>query len=188
MNSDRWTGFPEPTEKQIERSVVSAITWILEQKKRYDRCGAKWFVGTSPHHGTGRLSELLAHGSNLVVARSEWEVSTAAKAAREISQYHGMELVGSAQTTDMCVYAYTDREPTMNERRKRSKDPLTVKQKRVFNSIKEHVLTHGDAPTQSQLMRVMGHRSGSTTRKFLEILERKNWIIAPSQGKRLEMV
>lgn len=180
--------FGDPTEEEIERGVVSAISSIMQYKKNHDRCGARWYVGTSADDAEGRIAELFGDGSNPAVAVSVWEKTAAARAAREMAAYHGMELDGNPQGTDMYVYAYTDREPTVEERRKRPKEVLTVKQKRVFNAIKAHMDRIGRVPTQAELMRAMGHRSGSTTRQFLEILERKNWIIAPGHGERLEIL
>lgn len=188
MTKAKWTGFPEPSEEQIERSVVSAITGIMDLKKVNDRCDARWFVGTSPDDKSGRLAELLMHGGNVVMAISVWERTTVARAAGEIAKYHGMALDGDLRDTDMYVYAFTDREPTMEERRQRAREVLTVKQKRVFSAIWKHVRLNGKAPTQAQLMRSMGHRSASTTKGYLEILEKKNWIVAPRQGQRLEII
>ena len=188
MTTQTWTGFPEPTEDQIEHSVVSVIASIMDHKKRNDRPDEPWFVGTFRNHKSPNLADLFANPTNVVFALSVWGNTAAARAASELSEHHGMQLQGKPRTTDMCVYAYTDRYPTIEERRQLPKDLLTVKQKRVFNAIKGHLLRHGTTPTQTQLMKAMGHRSGSTTRWYLGILERKNWITAPSRGQRLQII
>ena len=49
---------------------------------------------------------------------------------------------------DPYIYAYTDRPPTKDERKQREKEPLTLKQKRIFRAIKEYVESNGRGPTK----------------------------------------
>ena len=44
------------------------------------------------------------------------------------------------------IFGYTDREPTRDERRRRNKEPLTLKQKAVFRAIRKHTAEHRVPP------------------------------------------
>ena len=95
----------------------------------------------------------------------------------ELAEYHGMRLEGATYPTDATIYVYTDRHPTRDEKRRRAKEVLTVKQKRVYRAIRCYLSEHGKGPTKVELARIMGHRSTTTTNGFLKKLEEKNWII-----------
>ena len=88
-----------------------------------------------------------------------------------------MEKEGVPYEEDTYIYAYSDRPPTRDERKQREKEPLTLKQKRIFRAIKKYVENIGRGPTKREVMRLAGHRSTSTTNGFLDILNKKNWII-----------
>ena len=98
-----------------------------------------------------------------------------------------MELEGIPDEGDNCIYVYTDREPTREERRRRNKEPLTLKQKAVFRAIRKHISEHDSGPTKSEIMRAMGHRSMTTTNGYLAILARKNWILPPERRRPIEL-
>ena len=126
----KWVNMPEPSQEEIEEEAVSFIQMIMKWKKRYDRPGAKWKVGTTQHevarHENPNTMYFPVSGSHL---------GSAHIAAQEIAAYHGMEIEGSTDGNDNTIFAYTDRIPTIAERKRRDKEPLTLKQK---NSIQSH--------------------------------------------------
>ena len=180
-----WTGMPEPTKEQIEEEVVFLITKIMEWKKRNDRPGAIWKVGTTKA-AQKRLSKL--KDCQPVIGLSGWEKGSPQRATQEIAECHGMEMEGNTSEGDEEIYAYTDRYPTKDERRQREKEPLTLKQKRIFRIIKEYVTCNERGPTKRDVMRIAGHRSTTTTNGFLDILDRKNWIIIGFGRQRIELI
>ena len=116
-----------------------------------------------------------------------WCTGSVRRAAEELAEYHGMELEGIPDEHHECIFGYTDREPTRDERRRRNKEPLTLKQKAVFRAIRRHIAEHGSGPRKSEVMRAMGHRSSVTTNGYLAILARKNWILPPGGELRIEL-
>ena len=184
MNEGQWVGMPESTEEEIEEEVVSLILVIMEWKKKNNRPGAKWKVGTTD--AKKQLRKLSSLQTALPI--SSWKRGSPKRAAKEISEYHGMEMEGISDEKDPYIYAYTDRPPTKHERKQREKDPLTLKQKRIFRVIKEYVDSNGRGPTKREVMRLAGHRSPTTTYGFLEILDKKNWIIVDEGRKPIELI
>ena len=185
MNKEQWTGMPEPTEEQIEEEVVCLIRGIMQWKEKNDRRGAKWKIGTTTDSDK-RLSKL--KGSEIAQDFGSWKKGSPKRAAEEISEYHGMEMEGIPDEGDPYIYAYTDRPPTKHERKQREKEPLTLKQKRIFRAIKEYIESNGRGPTKREVMRLAGHRSPATTNRFLEILDKKNWIIVEEGRKPIELI
>ena len=185
MNEGQWVAMPESTEERIEEEVVSLTLRIMEWKKRNDRPGAKWKVGTTTDEEK-RLKKLRSPQTALAI--SSWERGSPERAAKEISEYHGMEMEGTPDEKDTYIYAYTDRPPTKHERKQREKEPLTKKQKRIFRAIKEYVESNGRGPTKSEVTRIAGHQSSSTTNGFLNILDKKNWIIVDEGRKPIELI
>ena len=169
-----WVGMPEPTKEQIEGEVVSLITAVIEWKKRNDRPGAKWKIGTT-QNAFKRINML--PDCQPAQMWTSWMKGCPQEDALELIEYHGMKIDGDTHEIDTEIYAYTDRYPKKDEIRQRAKEPLTVKQKRMFRIIKEYVACNGHGPTKRDLMRIAGHRSPTTTYGFLGILSRKNWII-----------
>ena len=96
-----------------------------------------------------------------------------------------MKLEGFPDEHHERIYGFADREPTRDERRRRRNEPLTLKQNAVFRATRKHIAEHGSGPKKAEVMRAMGHRSSNTTRRFLTILARKNWILPPGGGCRL---
>ena len=185
INENKWVTMPESTEERIEEETVSLIRMIMEWKKRNDRPGAKWKVGT-----TTDVEKLLSNLRSPQIAQtiSSWERGSPRRAAEEIFEYHGMEMEGIPGKEDTYIYAYTDRPPTRDERKQREKEPLTIKQKRIFRAIKEYVESNGRGPTKREVMRIAGHRSAANTNRFLDILDKKNWIIVEEERKPIELV
>ena len=181
----KWVGMPQPTEQQIEEEAVSLILGVMKFKKNNDRPGAKWTVGTTRDAKT--CLENLS-GTQMGIALSGWHHRSAQKAALETAEYHGMVIEGTANENDEAIYAYTDRAPTIDERKNRDKDPLTLKQKIVLREIKSFFRRNDKGPTKTELMIILGHRSTKTTNGFLEILERKNWIIIREEQRRIELI
>ena len=177
--------FPDSAEEHIEEEVVRLIFIIMEWKKGYDRPGALWRVGTTNDAKT-RL-EALPLGY-VMLGVSSWHVGSAVRAAQEIAEYHGMELEDDLTEDDAEIYAYTDRPPTISERKTRAKDALTKKQKRVFRAIKTYYAENGQGPSKIDVKRMMGHRTVTTTNGFLHILQRKNWIIVPEGRQPIELI
>ena len=179
MNRARWTGIPPASEEDIESEATGYVHRIVEWMRDFDHDGATWRVGTTSS------KELMDRMSNTEISTGicGWFGDSAKRAAEELAEYHGMELDGSPDGHHPCIFAYTDREPTREERRQRSKEPLTLKQKAVFRAIRKHTAEHSRGPKKSELMRAMGHRSAVTTNGYLAILSRKNWILPP--GRRL---
>ena len=177
----KWVGMPQPTEEQIEEEAVSLIRGVMEWKKRNDRPGAKWKVGTT--------KDAVAWLENLsAIALSGTHHGSAHRAAQEISEYHGMRIEGTANENDETIYAYTDRPPTIGERRKREKYPLTLKQKLAFRAIKNFIHNNNKGPTKTELVKILGYRSTKTANGFVHILERKNWIIIREGQRRIELI
>lgn len=182
---EKWVGMPPPTEEQIEEEVVCWTFAIVEFKKRNERPGARWKVGT-----TNDVMEKLRNleSPKIGYGQEGWHTGSAQRAATEIAEFHGMEIDGTLRADDVGIYVYTDRAPTKRERSRREREPLTVKQKRVFRAIKEHAEHNGRGPTKTELMRIMGHKSATTTNGFLNVLERKHWIIAEGGRRRIELL
>ena len=67
-----------------------------------------------------------------------------------------MELEGLPDERLHCIFAFTDWEPTREERTRRNKKPLTLKQKAVFRAITKHIAEHRSGSTKSKLMGAMG--------------------------------
>lgn len=129
----KWVGMPPPTEQQIEEETVSLIQGVMKFKKNNDRPGARWKVGTTSD-AEACLENL--SDTQMGIALSCWHHRCAQKAAQEIAEYHGMVIEGTTTENDETIYAYTDRPLTIDERKNRDKDPLTLKQKIVFKEIK----------------------------------------------------
>ena len=187
MNEGQWMGMPESTEEQIEEEVVSLILGIMERKKRYDRPGAKWKVGTTTDIEK-RLMKFRNPQLETAFSISSWHRGSPKRAAKEISEYHGMEMEGIPDEEDTSIYVYTDRPPTKHERKLREKEPLTIKQKRIFRAIKEYVESNGRGATKREVMRIAGHKSATTTKGYLNILDKKNWIIVDEGQKPIELI
>ena len=185
MQEIKWVGMPLPTEDEIEDEVVSLIVGIMRYKKQYDRPHAKWRVGTTADT-QGVLQSLGDHQP--LVELSSWHRGSSQRAANEIAQYHGMEMEGSTDEDDAFIYAYTDRFPTREERMRREKEPLTVKQKKIFRAIEQYIERNERGPTKTELAKIMGHRSTTTTAGFLDILDRKNWIMVEHGRRRIELL
>ncbi|MYJ71142.1 MAG: hypothetical protein F4092_05095 [Rhodospirillaceae bacterium] len=179
----KWTSMPEPTEEKIEEEVVFLIRQVINYKNRNDRPEAEWQVGTASDSG-----ECLKHLSGPAIALSGWCRGSACRAVREMAEYHGMKIEGATSNYDTAVYAHTDRFPTMEERKQRSKEPLTAKQKLAFREIKKFIERNGNGPTRTELMRILGHRSFISTKESLDILERKNWAILSEDQRRIELI
>ena len=181
----KWVGMPQPTEEQIEEEAVSLIRGVMEWKKRNDRPGAKWKVGTTKD-AVASLGNLSA--PHIGIALSSWHHGSAHRAAQEISEYHRMRIEGTTNENDETIYAYTDRPPTIGERRKREKYPLTLKQKLAFRAIKIFIHHNNKGPTKTELVIILGYRSAKTANGFVDILERKNWIIIREGQRRIELI
>ena len=181
----RWVGFPASTEEQIEDEVVSLITTVLKWKKWYDHPGACWRVGTTNAEKV-RLQSLPAEYVSFAV--SSWHKGSPLRAAQEIVEFHGMELDAPVNEKDTHIYAYTNRSPTTLERKARDKEPLTTKQKRVYRAIRTYYEKNDQGPSRTEVMKLMGHRSITTTNGFLDILQRKNWIIIPDGRRTIELM
>ena len=179
----QWVGMPKPTQEEIEQEAVSFIRMLMEWKKRNDRPGAKWKVGTTKYE-VARLE----NPNTTYIALSGWKFGSAHIAAQEIAQYHGMKIEGNTDRNDATIFVYTDRPPTMAERKRRDKDPLSLKQKIVFRAIEAFEETNGKGPTKTELMKILGHRSAKTTNEYLDILERKNWTIVTVGQRRIELI
>ena len=179
----QWVGIPRPTEEQVEEEIVSLIRTLMNYKKRNDRPGAKWRVATkrSLEHSLETLD-----GPQTAVSGSY--LGSAHRAAQEIADYHGMELHGNISEDDDTIYAYTDRFPTIDERKQRTKEPLTLKQKLAFRKMKEFVHENNRGPTKTELMRLLGYRSSTTTHGLLDILERKNWAFVSEGQPYVELI
>ena len=184
-HKEKWVGIPPPTEEEIEEEVMYSVFSIMKFKKKNDRPGARWKEGT-----TNDVMETLQSldSSRICYGQEGWHTSSAQREAAEISEHHGMEIDGILCVEDVGIYVYTDRAPTMEERRRREREPLTVKQKRVLRAIREFAIRNGRGPTKTELMKTMGHKSATTTNGFLDILERKNWIIAERGRRRIELL
>lgn len=96
-----------------------------------------------------------------------------------------MNLSTNCRDPNQCIFGYTNREPTRDERRRRNKEPLTVKQKAVFRAIRKHIAEHGKGPKKSEVIRAMGHRSSETTNGYLVILARRTGFCIPEEDCRL---
>ena len=176
---------PEPTDEQIEREAVSTVGALFEWKKRYDRPGAKWTAGTTSDPDKIIEEHDYAHKP---CALSSWYMGSAKRAAQELAEHHGMVLEGVPSDDDTYTYVFVDRSPTRQERERREKEPLTVKQKQLFRKIRKYADERGRGPTRSECARMSGHRSTTTTNGLLEILARKNWIILEPGQRRIELI
>ena len=185
MQEPGWTGMPAPSDEQIEREIVSIIRTLFEWKKRYDRPGAKRSVGTTSDSEKVMEEHDFAHKP---FALSGLYMGSAKRAAQELAEYHGMVLEGTPIDDDNTIYVHVDRSPTRQERSRREREPLTIKQKQLFRKIRRYAEKHGRGPTRSECVRMSGHRSATTTNGFLEILVRKNWIILEPGQRRIELI
>ena len=61
-----------------------------------------------------------------------------------------MELEGLPDERLHCIFVFTDWEPTREERTRRNKKPLTLKQKAVFRAITKHCVFQTKAATDSR--------------------------------------
>ena len=176
---------PESTEEEIEEEVASLIMMIVTWKKRNDRPGAEWKVGT-----TRDVDKILeSHPPRTVIGGwSSWKQGSPQRAAREIAEYHGMKIEGTTKRDDTHIYTFSDRLPTIDEIRQREKEPLTVKQKTVFRIIRRYFDGNGQGPTKTEVRRITGHRNTTTTKQSLDILERKNWIIVGERSQRIKLI
>lgn len=179
----QWVGLPKPTEEQVEQETVSLIRGVMDYKRRNDRPGARWRVGTKRH-----LEQSPGNLDGPYTAVSGWYLGSAHRAAQEIADYHGMKLHGNISEDDDTVYAYTDRFPTIDERKQRAKEPLTVKQKLAFRKMKAFMYEHNRGPTKTELMKLLGHRSPTSTYGLLDILERKNWAFVSEGQSYVELI
>ena len=179
----RWAEMPIPTEEQVEEETVSLIRAVMDYKRRNDRPGAKWHVGTKRY-----LKQGLGTFDGPLTARSGSYRGSARRAAHEIAEYHGMELHGNPDEDDDTIYACTDRFPTIDERKQRAKDPLTLKQKLAFRKMRAFVHENNRGPTKSELKKLLGHRSSASTDGLLDILERKNWALMSNGQKHVELI
>lgn len=179
----QWVGIPIPTEEQVEEEIVSLIRMVMDYKRRNDRPGAEWHVGTKRY-----LEQSLGTLDGPQIAVSGSYLGSAHRAAQEITDYHGMELHGNISEDDDTIYAYTDRFPTIDERKQRAKEPLTLKQKLAFRKIKAFVHQNSRGPTRTELMRLLGHRSSTSTHGLLDILERKNWAFVSKGQPYVELL
>ena len=175
---------PPKSDKAVESEAVCYVHSIVEWMRSLDHDEAVWRVGTTSDPEE-RLAAL--EGAQLGHAICGWCGGSAKRAAEELAEYHGMDLEGCPNEHDNCIFAHTDRGPTPEERRRRNKEPLTLKQKAVFRAIRIHISEHGSGPTKSQVMRAMGHQSLTTTNGYLAILARKNWILPPAGGLPIEL-
>ena len=175
---------PPRSDKAVESEAVGYIHSIVEWMRSLDHDGATWTVGTTsnPEERFGTLE-----GTQVGHWICGWCVGSPKRAAEELAEYHGMELEGIPDESDNCVFVYTDREPTREERTRRNKEPLTLKQKMVFRAIRKHIAEHGSGPTKTEIKRAMGHRSLTTTNGHLAILARKNWILPLAGGLPIEL-
>ena len=183
MGRDGWTGRPPASEEDIESEAVDYVHSMVRWMRDLDHDGATWRVGTA----SGKELERRLTGPQTWYGICGWCSGSAKRAAEELAEYHGMELEGIPDEHHECIFGYTDREPTRDERRRRNKEPLTLKQKAVFRAIRRHIAEHGSGPRKSELMRAMGHRSSVTTNGYLAILARKNWILPPGGGRPIEL-
>lgn len=71
----------------------------------------------------------------------------------------------------MCYYTH------MNQ-------PLTSKQQRVLNQVRLYVRAKGEPPTLDELRRDLGFRSLRTVTQYLEILERKGYLLRRRNARR----
>ena len=183
MSQNGWTGPPPDSEEDIESEAVHYVHSMVAWMRDVDHDGATWDVGTSSNEEFMRriADDEMSYGM------CGWRSGSAKRAAEELAEYHGMQLEGRPDERHPCIFGYTDRAPTREERRLRNKEPLTVKQKAVFRTIREHIRKHGRGPRKSDVIRAMGHRSGTTTNGYLAILARKNWIIPPEGGRPIEL-
>ena len=181
----KWVGMPQSTEEKIEEEAVSWIREVMEWKNRNDWPGAKWRVGTTQDAVVWPVKLGTPHNG---IALSGWHLGSAHRAAQEIAEYHGMEIEGTTNENDNTIYTYTDRTPTIDERRKSEKYPLTLKQKIAFRAIRNVIHHSNRGPTKTELGRILGHRSTKTTNEFVDILERKNWIIIREGQRRIELL
>lgn len=61
---------------------------------------------------------------------------------------------------------------------------LTFKQQRVLSELRSHIADHNEPPTLEQLRKVLGFESLRTVTQYLDILERKGYIVRNKGFKR----
>ena len=61
---------------------------------------------------------------------------------------------------------------------------LTFKQQRVLNAVREHIYKQNQSPTLEQLRSSLGFSSLRTVTQYLEVLERKGYILRRKNAKR----
>ena len=184
VNRDGWTGMPPKSEEDVESEAVHYIHRMVKWMRELDHDAATWRVGTT---GSLEKHRRMMSDTQVPYEMCGWCSGSAKRAAEELAEYHGMELEGIPDEHHECIVGYTDREPTREERRRRNKEPLTLKQKAVFRAIRSRIAEHGSGPKKSEVMRAMGHRSSKTTNGYLAILARKNWIHPPGGGLSIEL-
>ncbi len=62
--------------------------------------------------------------------------------------------------------------------------PLTTKQERVYRELKKRVGPYGQSPTLDELRRALKFKSLRTVTQYLEVLERKGYILRRKNAKR----
>ena len=62
--------------------------------------------------------------------------------------------------------------------------PLTTKQQRVYSELQKRVTRSGESPTLDELRRALKLKSLRTVTQYLEILERKGYIVRRKNAKR----
>lgn len=63
-------------------------------------------------------------------------------------------------------------------------DPLTTKQQRVYQELKKRMGRNGTSPTLDELRKALKFKSLRTVTQYLEILERKGYILRRKNSKR----
>jgi len=61
---------------------------------------------------------------------------------------------------------------------------LTFKQQRVLNALREHISRQDQSPTLEQLRSTLGFNSLRTVTQYLDILERKGYIVRRKNASR----
>ena len=183
VQQEGWTGLPPASEEDIESEAIHHVHGMVRWMRDLDHDGATWAVGTTSGEELTRMKS----GTQKIHGISGHFPGSAKRAAEELAEFHGMELEGVPGEHHEWIYGHTDREPTRDERIRRRKEPLTLKQKAVFQAIRKHIADHGSGPRKREVMRAMGHRSLETTNGYLAILARKNWILPPEGGRPIEL-
>lgn len=93
---------PNPTGEKIEADVVSIVTALYEWKKRYNRPGVEWTVGT-----TDDLNEILDSTAQPFFAMGlGWTRGAPKKAVQEIVKCRGMVFEGTTREDGEEIYVY----------------------------------------------------------------------------------